>query len=116
MENKETMFHKSRVAFMIINSEILFLENSGMSHIEWYTSLNYPIENFDNIVRGYYKEGKIIFYKGDFIYDEDVINQANKFANKIKEYVKDNDAKVYAGIIKGEIGEMWPPAIEIENL
>ena len=39
---------------MIINNEILFLDNSEMSHYEWYTSLNLNKEDFKNIDRGIY--------------------------------------------------------------
>ena len=39
-------FHKKRIAFMIIDNEILFLEHSTMSHFEWYTSLNYKKGRF----------------------------------------------------------------------
>ena len=45
-------FHKRRIAFMIIDNEIMFLEHSTMSHYEWYTSLKYKKEDFKNIVRG----------------------------------------------------------------
>jgi len=68
--NSEQKFHVSRIAFMIINNEIIYLENSKMSHIEWYKSLGYKEEDFNNIVRGYTKDNKIIFYKGDFLYDD----------------------------------------------
>ena len=39
-------FHKKRIAFMIINNEILFLESSEMSHYEWYISLNLKKQDF----------------------------------------------------------------------
>lgn len=114
MKKEEQEFHKSRVAFMIINSEIYFLENSDMSHKEWYLSLDYNIEKFEDIVRGYYREGNIVFYKGDFIYDNYVVKIAKEYSSKVKEYVKDFKAKVYVGVVKGKIGEIWQPDLEIK--
>ncbi|MBO5477217.1 MAG: hypothetical protein J6A15_05630 [Clostridia bacterium] len=114
MRKEELEFHKSRVAFMIINSKIYFLENSDMSHKEWYLSLGYDIEKFEDIVRGYYREGEIVFYKGDFIYDEHVIKLAKQYSQKIKKHVKDFNAKVYVGVIKGKVGQIWQPDLEIK--
>ncbi|MBE6160083.1 MAG: hypothetical protein E7157_03440 [Lactobacillales bacterium] len=112
--NSEQKFHVSRIAFMIINNEIIYLENSKMSHIEWYKSLGYKEEDFNNIVRGYTKDNKIIFYKGDFLYDDETINTAITFAPIIKEYINNENAEVYAGVIKGKIGEQWEPCLKIE--
>ena len=112
----EKEFHKSRIAFMIINQEVIFLENSPMSHIEWYTSLGLPIEKFDNIVRGYTKDNKIIYYKGDFLYDEEVLDVAKNTSYKIMEYIGNFNLKVFAGVTKGEIGAEWDPTIEISSV
>lgn len=112
--NEEQKFHKSRVAFMIIEDEIMYLSDSKLSHIEWYKSLNYDIDKFDTIVRGYYKEGRIVLYKGDFEYDDEVIVNAKKYANVIRTYVDDEDAEVYVGVVKGNVGEVWPPKMKIE--
>lgn len=111
----ELEFHKSRVAFMIIDSKIYFLENSNMSHKEWYLSLGYDIGKFEDTVKGYYREGNIVFYKGDFIYDEQVIKIAKEYSSKVKEYVKDFNAKVFVGVVKGKVGEIWQPDLEIKS-
>ena len=68
--NNEQEYHKSRIAFMIINDEIIFLEYSIMSHREWYESLSLKQENFKKIVRGYILENKAVFYKGEFFLDK----------------------------------------------
>lgn len=39
--NKEANFHKSRIAFMIINEKIEYLANSTFSHEQWYTKMRY---------------------------------------------------------------------------
>lgn len=110
----EQEFHKSRVAFMIVENKIIYLENSTMSHIEWYLSLGYKKEEFDNVVRGYYRNGEIVFYKADFIYDDEVIEKAKKVNNDIKKYVNDKNANVYVGVKKGKVGELWEPELRIE--
>lgn len=110
----EQKFHQSRIAFMIIDNEIMYLYDSGMSHLEWYLSLKLPEEKFDNVVRGYYKDGKVIFYKGDFMYDDEVIEYAKYYGNSIKETVHDLDALVFAGVKKGKIGEEWTPMVCVD--
>lgn len=99
---------------MIINNEVLFLRESCMSHFEWYISLNLPVEKFDDVVRGYYKNGRIIFYKGDFLYDNEVIEYAKCYGNYIKEKAKDSDALIFAGVNKGKAGEVWEPIVKVE--
>ena len=98
---------------MIIENEILYLNNSAMSHIEWYTSLNLPTEKFDSIIRGYTKNDKIIYYKGDFEYDDEVIDVAKNTCSQIMGKIGNYDLKVYAGVTKGEVGTEWEPSVEI---
>lgn len=65
-----------RIAFMIINNQILFLKDCVMSHNKWYKSLNLPEEKFSITIRGFVKDNMIIYYKGDFNYDDEVIEFA----------------------------------------
>lgn len=109
----EQKFHQSRVAFMIIDDEVMYLRDSGMSHLEWYLSLGLSEDKFDEVVRGYYKNGRIIFYKGDFSYDEEVITCAENYSGYIMKEVQDDDALVFAGVKKGKIGEPWDPVVQI---
>lgn len=108
LSDNDRKFHKSRIAFMIINDEILFLEDSDMSHKEWATKLGVEIETFKQIVRGYYKDNQIIFYKGNFIYDDQTKMIAYNYIDKIKEYCGLESVDVYLGIKVGEPGEIWP--------
>lgn len=80
---------------------------------EWYKSLKYDLNKFDSVIRGYYREGNIVFYKGDFEYDEEVIEAAKKYGNDIKKYVNDKNAEVYVGVSKGNVGEIWQPKLKI---
>lgn len=108
-------FHKKRIAFMIINNEILFLENSEMSHYEWYTSLNLKKQDFKNIVRGYLIDSRAVFYKDDFICDDEVIKKAKEYGEIIKKKYKLKKLKVSAGLNKGEIGEIWSSIMKVEE-
>ena len=102
-------FHKKRIAFMIINNEIMFLENNEMSHYEWYTSLNLNKEDFKNVVRGYIMDSRAVFCKGDFSYDDEVIEKAKEYGEMIKKKYKRKKLELWVGVNVGEIGEIWPP-------
>lgn len=111
--NKEEVFHESRLAFMIIDDEILYLKNNKMSHKEWYFLLFNSLKNFNDVVRGYAKDDRIIYYKGDFEYDSEVIEVAKKTHNKIMDEFNNYNCRVFVGVIKGEIGEEWEPDLEL---
>lgn len=113
--NNEQEYHKSRIAFMIINDEIIFLEYSIMSNREWYESLSLKQENFKKIVRGYILENKAVFYKGEFKYDEEVIKTAKKFSAIKKDKYNIKNLEVWVGVKQGKIGEIWSPIKKIMN-
>ena len=111
---KERSFHKSRIAFFIKNNKINLLTNSEMSHYEWMKLLGIKDNEFNSIIRGYVSNGNIVFYKGNFTYDNDVIEAANKYCNKIKEMCNIEDkCMVYCGVKVGKQGEIWPPDLLI---
>lgn len=110
----EKKFHMARVAFIILNNEIKYLRNSEMSHIEWCRELGISEDEFNNIVRGYVYNGEIVYYYGDFKYDERVINMAVDTYEKI---ARDNglvNYSVYCGVAKGKVGEIWKPILKIK--
>jgi hypothetical protein len=81
---------------MIIDNQVKYLTNSSMDHREWYNSLGFDPNNFDNIVRGYVLENKIIFFKGMmFNYDEEVINKARIFTPSIRVSMNNPSLEVY---------------------
>jgi hypothetical protein len=94
----ESDLHNSRVAFLIINDEILFFRNSTMSHREWFNTLNLNL-NFDEIIRGFYLNNRIIFYKGDFIFDDETITTALNFYKKIIQELKLESPEVWVRTI-----------------
>lgn len=105
-----------KVLFMIINNEIKFLENSTMDHREWYQSLGFDPNVFDQIVRGYVLEHKIVFFKGiNFNYDEEVIQMARKYSPSIRDYCHDPSLEVYCGIVVQSYGSKWEPVLRISE-
>lgn len=117
-EEKRTRdFHKSRTAFLIVDGEIKILKESGMSHFEWARSIGINETEFNNIVRGYILDNTMVFYKGDFEYDDEVINASRKYGSVLKKVCSLNGVyKVYCGVIKKEPGEVWPPKLFVEEV
>lgn len=106
----------NRVLFMIVNNQIKYLTGSDMDHREWYNSLGLDINNFDNIVRGYVIDNKIIYFKGMmFNYDEEVIKAARVFTPSIRSYLGNPSLEVYCGIIVNGQGQKWEPVLRINE-
>lgn len=101
-------FHKSRVAFLIYNNKIMFLENSELSHFEWAKSIGISKMEFNDLTRGYCYKANIIFYKGDFSYDKKVENDALKYCLDVLKHCNLKHAKIYVGVRVG-VGKIWPP-------
>ena len=115
-KEKEETFHKNRVAFLIINDEILFLQNSGMSHYDWAKSLGeekFDINDFNKITRGYTLENNIYFYSGNFEVNDKVIADAKNYTPIICEKFGLSSPNVYGGMNVGEVGTVWTPKIKI---
>lgn len=109
--NKENDFHKSRIAFAIINKDLHIIQNDPRGHKEWLLEeFGLDEQNFEKIVRGYIKEDKIVFYKGsDFTCDSEVCDIAYSYFYKLLSYTNSRKVNIYAGVIRGEIGEEWKP-------
>ncbi len=106
----------NRVLFMIVNNQIKYLTGSDMDHREWYNSLGLDINSFDNIVRGYVIDNKIIYFKGMmFNYDEEVIKAARVFTPSIRSYLGNPSLEVYCGIIVNGQGQKWEPVLRINE-
>lgn len=112
----EKDFHKNRVAFMIVENKLLFLENSEMSHFTWAKTLGIDEKHFEKLVRGFYKNNIATFYKGNFVYDAECIEVAKKFAKDVKSFVNASKLEVWCGHKIGKIGELWPPDFYVETI
>ena len=67
------------ILFMIFNNEVKYLNDSKMDHREWFLSLGGKEEDYPNLIRGFISNGKIVFYKNNFSYDEEVIKTAKRY-------------------------------------
>jgi len=105
----------NKILFMIIDNQVLYLSNTNMDHREWYISLGFDGNNFDNVIRGLVIDNKIVFYKGFFAYDDQVIKAAEKYSSSIKETLNNEKLEVYCGILPGKPGEKWEPILKLSD-
>lgn len=90
--------HKRRRAFIILNGKLEFLpEGSNKSHYEYCQEKGLSKEEFNSITRGYYLNGITVFYKDNFIYDDEVINNGLQFIDEISKVVNVNEFDIYFG-------------------
>lgn len=108
MDEKE--FHKSRVAFIIYKGEIQYLAHSTFSHEEWCRSLGITDQEFSSLVRGYVRDNRIVYYQGDFAWNEEVLQTALSTYSQIASALCLEDYSVYCGVKKGNVGSIWEPA------
>ena len=96
-------FHRQRKAFVIINKEIEFIpDGSDMSHFEYCQAKGMSKDEFNKITRGYYKDGKLVFYKDNFIYDKELIDEALLYVDELSEILKIKEFDIYFGHIPKE--------------
>lgn len=102
-------FHSKRRAFVIYKNQLYFIEQgSSMSHWEFCSSkLNLSKDVFNQLTRGYYLDGNLVFYKDNFICDENVVREALKYIDQIKNILNISCVKIYFGLIVGKPGENW---------
>ncbi len=91
-------FHKQRKAFIILDGKLEFLpEGSSMSHYEYCQKKGLSKEEFNQITRGYYLNGNVVFYKDNFIYDDDVIANALQVIDEISKKIDVDEFNIYFG-------------------
>ena len=99
-KNEARDFHRQRKAFVIIDSKLDFIpEGSPMSHYEFCQTKGLDKETFNKITRGYYLNGNLIFYKDNFVYDDNVINEALNYVDDIAKIINKNEFEIYFGQI-----------------
>ena len=104
-ETKEEVrdFHRQRKAFVILNKKLDFLpEGSSMSHFEYCETKGLDKETFNKITRGFYLNGRVIFYKDNFIFDEELINESLNYLDEIAKKVLSNEFEIYFGELPEE--------------
>ena len=102
-KNEARDFHKQRRAFIILNHTLEFLpEGSAMSHFEYCESKGLDKEAFNKITRGFYLNGSAVFYKDNFIYDKEVIEESLQHMDEISEIVGTKEFEIYFGELPNE--------------
>lgn len=93
-------FHKDRRAFIIYNNILEFLpEKSELSHYEYCKIKGICKEEFNNLTRGYFLNGNLVFYKDNFIYDSELIRNALEYVNEIASSINETEFNIYFGQI-----------------
>jgi hypothetical protein len=91
-------FHRKRKAFVILNGKLEFLpEGSSMSHYEYCKAKGLSKKEFNKITRGYYFDGNTIFYKDNFTYDEELIEEAINYLDEISNRINIAEFDIYFG-------------------
>ncbi len=97
-KNEARDFHRQRKAFIILNGKLEFLpEGSSLSHFEYCKAKGLSKEEFNKITRGYYLNGNVVFYKDNFIYDEEVIENALQVVDEISQRIGIDKFDIYFG-------------------
>ncbi len=91
-------FHKQRKAFIIIDGNLEFLsDGSSMSHFEYCETKGLSKEDFNKITRGYYLSGNVVFYKDNFIFDDEVIKNGLNAVGEISKKLNIDEFEIYFG-------------------
>lgn len=108
--------NNNRILFMIIDKEVKYYQGADMDHKEWYLSLGLDANEFDNIVRGFIADGKIVFYKGqNFNYDDEVMRKAKGFAPSMRITLGNLNLEVWCGVMINGFNSKWEPIVRIND-
>ncbi len=103
-------FHSRRRAFVIYEDKLYFIrKGSSMSHWEFCQEKwpNLSKKQFNTLIRGYYIDSELVFYKDNFTYDNELIETSLNYIYKIKTTLKLDTFKIYYGLVIGVPGEDW---------
>ena len=97
-KNESRDFHKQRKAFIILNNKIEFLPDySSMSHFEYCETKGLSKEDFNKVTRGYFLSGNVVFYKDNFIFDDEVIKNGLNVVDEIAKKISIDEFEIYFG-------------------
>lgn len=106
---------KNTIMFLIVDDRFTFFKSDQLDHKEFYVSLGYNPDDFENVVRGCILNNKAIFFKGSmYQYDESVIEMARKYAPYIRSQMGDDSISIYCGIVI-KPGGSWEPVLQITD-
>jgi len=117
---QEKEYHRNRRMFFVIDDNLVIAPaNSEKSHYEWlieqYWSEDKAAEFIKTGLRGVINpDGNIRFYTGENweINEEIEAKFFEIFDELVKKLKIKPEAKIGGGVIKGEIGDFWPPRKE----
>lgn len=104
-----------KILFVIYNNQIQYCQNSNFDHKEFYLSIGGDINNYENTIKGFITKDKIIFYKNNLSYDQEVIEMAKKCAPSMKQQLNNPYLKVCCGINPGQNGMSWEPILILND-
>jgi len=108
--------NNNRILFMIIDKQVKYYQGTDMDHREWYISLGLDPNNFENIIRGFIADGKIVFYKGqNFNYDDEVMRAAKAFAPSMRITLNNLNLEVWCGAMVDGFNSKWEPIVRIND-
>lgn len=111
----EAKYHRERIMFAVLNGELKVAVGDERSHIDWLRE-DYdigPVE-FETIVRGYVKSGRVVFYKGSefscISSETELPASLDLVFNYLCEHNHTGQYEVCNGVTVGEIGTVWAVA------
>ncbi len=104
-----------RILFLIYKDEIKFTQNPNIDHKEWFHAIGGTDEEYENLIRGFIIDDKMIFVKKDLGYDSEVISVAQRCAPLIKKQLNKPYLKVCCGIQRGMNGSSWEPIMVLKE-
>ena len=110
------MNSSGRRLFFILDGQLKCIADEKMDHREWISSLGLPLDNFENIVRGYVIDGKIVFFKGStFNYDDEVYKDAIMYGPMIRDICGNSSLPICCGILIEAYGSKWEPIVVVSE-
>ena len=91
----ERNYHESRIMFAILNNNLHYLDGDKRGHLEWLRNdFNITDGEFNEITRGYIRNGTIAVYKGfkfSAVSKKSLINTINLIIREIPENESNNN-------------------------
>lgn len=108
-----TNFHNGRVAFAFLEDGALACNIHDQREHRVYLKEDFGVsdEQFEKLVRGYIKPGRIVFYKSSHFakVDEDVINYIDTVGVLAVQSFGAGKYEIWNGVCIGNPGEEWKP-------
>lgn len=113
-EQKEVeRFHESRIAFALLNDGrcAINIKDKREHRIYLQEDFGIPFEEFENLIRGYIKPGRIVFYKTSGFHPIDNISEKilSIISEKALELFGSGKYEIWNGLKIDKFGKEWQP-------